>query len=211
MKIKKIAGFVLAAGALASLCAFTACGDGEGDGKAKEYVIEAEYINIADVAGAGLSSNQSGYDMIYGDGTNTKWSSGYYVGYTYTSECKMDFEFTSSAVASATIKISLGSELGRLNMTPKDVDISLNGKSIEYGTFQIENSESMEEMVFKDYTLTTKASLKEGENVITVQIKPNKFKPGGTGGPTIDCIKIKTVADLTLVQYTDNPSHRGAM
>ena len=210
-RIKQIAALVLAVGAMTTLCAVTACAENGDGGESKEYVIEAEYIDIANVAGAGISSNQAGYDMIYGDGTNSAWSSGYYVGYTYTSECKMDFEFTSDQDATATIKIRLGSEIGKLNMTPKDVEISLNGKSIEYGTLQIDNSESMEDMVFKDYTLTTKASIKEGENVITLQIKDNKLRGGSTGGPTVDCIKIKTSAAVTPVQHTDNPSLKGAM
>lgn len=213
MKLKKILGLTMSVLALSSVFALAACGGEEGGGGQNSYVMEAEYVSIADVKGSGLSSDQSGYDLIYGDGTDAQkdkgWSSGYYVGYTYTTEFAMDFVFTADKDATATIVIRLGSELGNITLTPDSFEIQLNGTPIKYGSMYIENSASMAEMKFTDKTVTSSAALKQGENKITLKVLPNEFKNGSTGGPTIDCIKIQTEAALQFEENKDNPDNRG--
>lgn len=210
MKIKKLIGLLLSVLLLTGVMAFAACADGEVDGgNLNTYVMEAEYIDIANVKGSGISSDQSGYSMIYGSGSDEDkakgWSSGYYVGYTYTSECTMDFVFTSNAAATATIVLRLGSELGNISLTPDNFEVKLNGTAITYNSMYVENSESMSDMKFADKTVTTSARLVEGENKITLTVLPNTLKNGATGGPIIDCVKIQTTSTLTYTERTDNP------
>ena len=186
-----------------------------GGGGATTYTMEAEYVDIVDVVGSGLSSDQSGYNLIYGDGTQAQkdlgWSSGYYVGYTYTTEFKLDFVFKADKATTATIIIRLGSELGDIMLTPDNFEVSLNGTPINYAAMTIQNSESMAKMKFEDKTLTSNASLLQGENTISVRVLDNDLRGSTTGGPTIDCVKIRTDAILRYTENTDNPANRGSI
>ena len=179
----------------------------------KEYVMEAEYIDLTDVKGAGLSSEQAGVDMIYGDGTDAQkdlgWSSGYYIGYTYSTQTKLDFVFTADDVFDATFILRLGSELGDLNITPDDMEVALNGNAISYGSMYVEGSESMAVMTFYDKTCGTNLDLVKGENTLSISIKENMLRGNGTGGPCIDCVKIQSKAKITYEVNEDNPSKRG--
>ncbi len=219
MKVKKVFAAVLMLAVVAAMMlAVTACSDepsGGGDG-ISEYVLEAEYMDIKDVAGAGISSNQSGYALIYGDGTDAQkelgWSSGYYIGYTHTSAFSMDFTFEADKDATATIVIRLGSEIGNITLTPESFEIKLNGTSINYGSMFVEGgNQNMSTMEFFDKTLTSAAQLKAGTNTINVSVHSNELRNGQTGGPMIDCVKVTTVAALEWTSYTDNPSHRGGI
>ncbi len=218
MQGKKFFILGLSALALTAAVSLAACGGGgnnAGGGGRDTYTMEAEYVDIADVKGSGLSSDQSGYNLIYGDGTQEQkdlgWSSGYYVGYTYTAEFRLDFVFTADKAASATIIMRLGSELGELLLTPDNFEVSLNGTPINYASMTVENSESMAAMKFADKTLTNSASLVQGENTISIRILENDLRSGSTGGPTIDCIKIQTDAVLDYKENTDNPAQRGGI
>lgn len=213
MKIKKFICIALCVAAIAAMFAFTACGE-ESGGK-NTLVIEAEYVNLDDVKGSGLSNDQSGVNMIYGKGTQEEkdkgWSNGYYVGYTYTSECSIDFEFTSDSAATASMIVRFGSELGNLTITPDDVQISLNGKVINYGSIYVEGSDGMDNMKFSDKTVSSSETLVAGKNVVNIKILPNDLRGSSTGGPTIDYVKIESDAKLSYDPKTDNPSRVGEM
>ena len=220
MKLKKIIGYsALACVAAFSLAACTETGNegpNTGGGKLTTYVMEAEYVDLDDVKGAGISSDQSGVELIYGEGTQAQkdkgWSSGYFVGFTYTAEFSMDFVFTASVESTATIIIRLGSELGDITLNPDNFPIKLNGTAINYSSMFVAGNEGdMANMTFSDKTVATSATLKAGENKITLSISPNDLRYGQTGGPTIDCIKIQTTAELTYTEKTDNPSRRGGI
>lgn len=217
MKCRKILGMLLAVAVIGSAAALAACGGGGGNGGggSQTYTFEAEYIDLDNVSGAGTSIDKSGVDMIYGDGTQAQkdlgWSSGYYVGYTYTTEFKLDFVFKADKATTATIIIRLGSELGDIMLTPDNFEVSLNGTPINYAAMTIQNSESMAAMKFEDKTLTSNASLLQGENTISVRILDNDLRGSTTGGPTIDCVKIRTDAKLTYTEHTDNPANRGSI
>lgn len=216
MNVKKLTAFVTCL--VLSLCCFAlaACGGGEQEDNVNKdyYVMEAEYIDLDDVNGAGISSDQKGVDMIYGDGTDAQkklgWSNGYFVGYTYATDLELTFVFEASEATKATIVLRLGSELGDIALDTSNFAISLNGKNVRYRGFSIEGS-TIEAMKFTDCTVSTSASLKKGENVLTLKILENDIKSGKTGGPTVDCVKIKTEAKLTWTDKTENPSKRGSL
>lgn len=214
MKMKKLLALLPCTLAACSACVFSACtpaSDGTDPSGVKEYVMEAEYINLDGVAGAGISSDQQGVNMIYGQGTaeekNLGWSNGYFVGYTYVTDLELNFEFTAAAAGNATIVVRLGSELGDLSLSPSLFDISLNGKSIRYNCL-VEGSE-LATMKFTDCTIATNAALQEGTNKITLKVKENTLRRGTeTGAPVVDCVKIKTDSALTWTDATNNITKR---
>lgn len=202
---------------LCFMCAlsFVACDkDNSGDvgGGVKTYTIEAEYIDIDDVIGAGVSSEAGGVGMIFGDGTDEdkdkSWSNGYYVGFTYAANLTLDFVFNSDKAETATIIIRLGSEIGDITFDPLSLAVKLNGAAITYTNMFIPGS-SMDAMSFTDKAVATNLSLIEGENVISIVVLNNTLRSGQIGGPMIDCVKIKTSAELTWTDNIDNPDRRG--
>lgn len=224
MKLKRLFTAIIATMLLLSAFALTACG-GDGDNstsgggnsgnKAQTYTMEAEYTDLDNVIGTGISSDQSGVNMIYGDATDAQkkmWSNGYFVGYTYTSKCKLTFKFTADEAADATFILALGSEIGNIALNPENFRVELNGAEVNYSGMTVPNSSDIAQMAFKDFTVATGLKLKKGENTVTLSVLPNKLMQGSKdGGPCIDCLKIKTSAKLTWTDKTDNPSQRGSM
>ena len=149
--------------------------------------------------------------MIYGNGTKAEkdmgWSNGYFVGYTYSENLKLDFKFNSNANAKATIVLRLGSELGDIILDPYKFEVQLNGDLMAYRSISVANSK-IESMSFSDKVITTRARLSQGDNTISLVVRKNEFKSGGTGGPCIDCLKISTTAKLTWTDLLDNPARR---
>lgn len=215
MKSKKFLTLALSAMAMASVFAFSGCDflpddGGVTPGGKTEYVMEAEYIDLYNVSGAGISSNQSGLQMIYGSGSQAEkdkgWSNGYYIGFTHTSQCVLTFNFTADKADDAAVLVfRLGSELSRMTMTPNDVSITLNGKVMPYGSFTINGSNGqMNEVQFKDYTVSSSASLVEGKNTVTLEVKDNNLRGNGVGGPMVDCLKVTSSSTLTFEAHETN-------
>lgn len=224
MKFKKTIAALIAAATVASVGALAACNNeggttvipnGPGGGNSTSgglttYTLEAELINLDGVVGGGISSNQSGTEMIYGDGTDAQkkqgWSNGYFVGYTYSPECVLEFVFESDKETTGTIVARLGTELGTtMMMTPQDVEFSINGTVLQYGSLSITGvPQDLDKMSFTDYTIYNNAKIVKGENKLVMSIKQNKLNGNSTGGPTIDCIKITTDAKITYEEHTDN-------
>ena len=220
MNIKKTFAILLVAATACTAMALAGCGTAGGTedggktdvGGVKTFTLEAEYVDLDNVQGAGISSDQGGVEMIYGNGSDEKkgkgWSNGYYVGYTYSTNLTLNFVFEADAEATAAIVVRLGSELGALSLDPTTFAVKLNGEAISYQTMYIETS-LMENMKFYDKTVTTNATLKAGTNTISLVVLSNTFKNGSTGGPMIDCVKLETTAGITWQPKTDNPSSRG--
>lgn len=214
MKINKFTAILTSAACLLSLGAMCVGCDqtSEDSKKTNDYVMEAEYTEMENVKGTGISSDQSGFEMIYGEGTdaqkNMGWSSGYFVGYTYTTDFSMDFKFTADSAEKCTIVLRLGSELGDISLSPESFRVTLNGSSISYNSIYIEGSE-LSKMKFYDKTVAIGVALKEGENVLNLKVCANNLRNGQTGGPVIDCVKLQTTAKLTYTENTDNPGRRG--
>lgn len=217
MKSKKLLTWLLAGTLLTGATALSGCDlfGSATSGGMQTYVMEAEYTNLDNVAGAGISSDQHGVEMIYGDGTQAQkdlgWSNGYFVGYTYATGVTLTFDFNAETAETATIILRLGSELGTLSLDPTVFEVRLNDAAIPYSTLSVTGS-SIEEMRFEDKTVTTTATLKAGANKIEIVILKNTLMNGTkTGGPCVDCIKVETKAKLTWTDKTDNPSRRGAI
>jgi hypothetical protein len=189
-------------------------GDKDIPGGINSYTIEAEYIDLDGIQGAGVSSEASGVSMIIGEGTPEHeakgWSNGYYVGFTHSAGLELSFKFNSDNAAVATIILRLGSEVGDITFSPESLAVKLNGTVISYSNIFVAGSD-MDSMTFSDKTITTSAALITGENIITLEVLNNTLRNGQVAGPMIDCIKIKTVASLTWTDKTENPGLRGAI
>lgn len=200
-----------------SIGCFVACGpDDGGDGKdqagVKTYTMEAEYIDLEGLIGAGESNEAIGVNMIIGQGSDDDkakgWSNGYFIANTYVADLAFNFVFNSDVAATATIILRLGSEIGNITLTPSSFAVNVNGTAVEYGSIYVSGSQ-MDAMSFTDKTVTSNVSLIAGKNTISLVVLANTLFGGQTGGPMIDCVKIKTTANLTWTDKTDNTSRRG--
>lgn len=225
--IKRLTSVVLLAVMIASAFAFTSCdvingiiggekpsngGSQKPDGPSS-FVMEAEYVDFTGLVGGGHSNEQYEEMMIYGNGSDAEkelgWSNGYFVSATHKEGICLTFNFTSDkAVENATIVLRLGSEMGNLNFTPDDFEVCLNGEAIDYEPMYLTNSARLEDMKFVDKTVTNEASIKAGENVLTLTVLANTLSGGTTAGPIIDCVKITSGAKLEWNPLTDNPEKR---
>lgn len=221
MNAKKIIGLALAIVVVAT--SFTSCelvnsfigGNGnEGGASAGKntLVMEAEYVDIDDVAGAGISNNNTGLSMIYGNGTEAEkemWSNGYYVGYTHNDQTELEFVFTASKATTANISIDLGCELHDITLDSESFAVIVNGEEQIVPSWYISYSE-MDAAEFSTYRLSSPVNLVEGENKIVLKVLANDLGGEGvTRGPLIDCVTVTaTDAELTWNPKTDNPYRR---
>ncbi len=222
MKLKRLFTAIIATLLVISAFALTACtggGDdsstsGGGSTGSKELTMEAEYIDLDGVPGAGLSSDQQGVNMIYGDGTEEQkkmWSNGYYVYCTYAPDISLEFKFTAKEAANGSITMLLGSECGDISFGPNILKVELNGKEITYTPKKVKNNQP-NEMTFTEFKVTTNAAFKAGENVLKLTVLQNSLRgSGNTAGPCVDCVKLKSTTALSWTPKTDNPSKRGSM
>ncbi len=214
MKIKNLVSILLCA--IMVLTSLVACGGDQGGSgnKTTTYTLEAEYIDLSDVAGAGESSSQSGVQMIYGQGEADKakgWSNGYFVGYTYVANLKLDFNFNADSAATATITLALGSELGDLLLTTDLFEVQLNGVTVPYSSLSLKGGTSLDDIKFYDLVVNTNAQLKAGANTLSLIVRENKLVAGErVGAPCVDCVKITTTANITWNPKTSNPDDRGS-
>lgn len=196
---------------------FVACGSGNGGkGEYKTNIMEAEFTDLTGVYGGGHSSEASGVDMIFGDGTQAQkdagWSSGYFIGFTHRAGVVITFKFNAEdAATGVTLMLRLGSELGNLTFDPLSFGVELNGTSLNYTPITVSNTPVLAEMKFFDKTVATNATLKKGENVIKLIVLENELAGGTTAGPIIDCIKVTTNVALNWTEKTENPSQRGSI
>jgi len=227
INLKRITSLVLVAIMLSSMFVLGSCdvingliGGGNGTGSENKkpdgpssFVMEAEYVDFTGLVGGGHSNEQYEEMMIYGNGSDAEkelgWSNGYFVSATHKEGICLTFVFTADkAVENATIVLRLGSEMGNLNFTPDDFEVSLNGEAIDYEPMYLTSSARLEDMKFVDKTVTNEASIKEGENVLTLTVLANTLAGGTTAGPIIDCVKITSGAKLEWNPLLDNPDKR---
>ena len=219
--MKKIISLMLALVLLASVMTLSSCdalnsllGNSSTGGKTATYTLEAEYIDLSNVSGAGESSSQAGVQMIYGNGEADKakgWSEGYFVAYTYVANLQLDFVFESDSDTSATIVLRLGSELGDLMLNPELFEVQLNGATVPYSSISISGNTDLNQVVFQDFTVNTNAQLKAGQNTISLIVRDNKLVANErVGGPCVDCVKITTSAVITWNPKTSNPADRSS-
>lgn len=214
---KLITGIITAAVAL-TMCAFVGCGgeaaqpDPPGT---KTATFEAEGVDLSLANGHGWSNNVSGCGMIQGQNTAkikenasvlNSISNGYFVGYFGVSDVELTFEVNAAeAVSDATLVLRLASEWGTMTVDQTVMKIEVNGENIDYTPFtvtgkKIESAAVVEYGVpFADFTISPKISLNKGANTIKLIAQGKDFNGNESMdiGPAVDCIKIKSMTDLT--------------
>lgn len=194
----------------------------------KNYVLEAESVDMKDQTAPGPSNTYTGAEMILSAEAakiNGDVSNGYFLANVHKSDLVFDFVFTSDvAVSDATMTLRLASELGKtVSLNPDVFGITVNGEEIEYKAFDLYAGSSWgySGVSFRDYAVEGLVfDLLKGENTISFHIKANDFTEdangtlagGGAGGPGMDCIKINTYSELEWVNdyWSDNAFDIGA-
>ena len=149
--------------------------------------------------GYGRSGEASGKNMI---SKNATASGGFYVHGLYYPDAYLAFEITSDKDASdVQIVVRLSAEFKDYDLTKNDFAVEVNGKEQKYNsTISLKQDQE-----FANYTITTSASLKAGENLIRLVVK-NDEKQFGDGtvyaaAPMIDCMYIYTDAVIEMTLY----------
>lgn len=164
----------------------------------KEFVFEAENVDLSGKTGPGYSSTASEEGMIVtkeGVGANDNK----YLSYIfYDNGNFIDFELD-SAEAATDVKLvaRLSLEGNTYTFNPSNFKIFVNDVEVNYPSITINvtsepGSISANTAQFQDYVLSTTISLKKGRNVIRFQTN-NTDSPGGAmkaQGPLLDCIKV---------------------
>lgn len=209
MKTKKFFSIVTAA-ALAVACtgALTACGGNappaqtNKPGTLTEYKFEAEYVDLTGKQGTDISAEPQGKSLVAGFG-EANCSNGYYIGATYRDGFSLEFEFKAEQDGSGSVTLSLASELGDIILTPDNFGVLLNDAEINYSQMTVQGS-SRNAPVFRDLSVSSSVQIKKGTNVLKLVVHENNLRDGKTGGPMIDCVKIKTKAGLSWTPIEDN-------
>lgn len=181
-----------------------------------EYIFEAEYIDgIEDMRGMGYSGGATGTAMILNDRKNPMGASnGFYVSYLYQNGLTLEYVIHSDkAVTDAKLVLRLSAEMMDIAINGESYSVIVNGTSIAYEDISFIGVPPMTAQAkypFKDYTITTSLTLKEGENIIQLKTT-NDEAMGGTmsaTAPLVDCIKIYTTANLSWEPNEDNTINR---
>lgn len=171
------------------------------DAAGTEYVFEAEYTYLEGLEGLGVSGSPTGTGLA---AEAAKASNGFYLGNLGKSS-PTTYKITSDADATATLKITAGSNLlGSCTWNPTSFVITVNGTAMDYKEFQTaDGSDADNQQNFKTVTLG-EIELKSGENEIVLMAGDNGYRSNMPAAPSIDCIKIITDASLTMEEYPEN-------
>lgn len=165
---------------------------------------EAEYTDLSNVVGGGISGAASGLNMI---AESSDASNGFYIYSTHSTDCVITFKITASESGTGTLRLVLGNELAAMEMSPNTLGVIVNNTAFEYTAFTLPKEEKTTGKTFKTYKIGD-IQLNAGENTIALKTEnidgSNKYCNGGPGGALYDCITIKSTLNLTMEEHTDN-------
>lgn len=193
--MKKLTAAVLAL--MLVLCAAFAMAEEAGT----EYVFEAEYTELEGLEGLGVSGSPTGLGLIAESG---KASNEFFVGNLGT-KSPITYVITSDTDAVATLKLTVGSNiLGNCTWNPTTFVITVNGEAIDYKEFTTDNgTDPMDQNNFKTRKVG-EINLVAGENTIVLVAGENTYRSNLPSAPSIDCIKLTTTAQLSMVELEEN-------
>ena len=198
--------------------ALTCCCAALAESTTKEFVFEAEYVDLTYLSGRGYSNEVSGSGLLIQDKYNAGASNGYALGYLYEEGNEIEFWINASAdVENVTLvlRCSMESYDPEVNIEWDEMEIKVipadmyddadDIDPIEYKTISFNNIPGLIVLKgalipFANKTISRNVSLAEGENLIRITITNNE-KMGGTmyaKAPVFDCIILKTDADVEL-------------
>lgn len=240
VKLKKIIGIICALAMSMSFGVLAACGGGgdsassggtqdstqsdtQGGGNssgtsaetpagAKDYILEAENIDLSYVVGGDTSANPSGASLIT---ANDKMSGGKFIRALYVNELFFEFEFVcDKAVDDAVITFSFAGEIKDFDLFDDEFQIYVNPEldedtyepidretRIEYGSVSL-----TADYTPREYKIAEGVSLKEGKNIIYCQVYNTEslapsYSTMNAKAPMIDYLKINTTATVVHTTY----------
>lgn len=168
--------------------------------EATTYLFETEYTYMDDVVGGGISGAAAGLNMII---ENADASNTFFVGSTHSTKCVITYVITSDVDTTATLRLLLANELSAMKLNPKNLIITCNDEVMTFDEFELPAETKAIGKTFTQFKLGDLA-LQAGENIITLQVGPNEYCNGGSGGPLFDAIKLTSTAALTMTEYPEN-------
>lgn len=173
------------------------------------YTFEAENTDFEGKSGLGYSGTVSGTMLIIKDRFDAAASGNYYVTYLFYNGAFLEFHINAEEdVSDAVLDLRLSTEMMSIDLTDTEFLVEVNGENLSYGRISIpltlegaNGYSDDQKQPFSDFYITSKLSLKQGENIIRLVV--NNDRQMGTSGtmyataPMIDCIHISTDTPLS--------------
>lgn len=203
LKSPKLAALMLSVILILSVCCAA-----QAKGTVKEYVFEAENVDLTYISGHGWSNEVMGFGLLLKDKYNAGASNGFALGYLYENGNEVEFYINASeAVKDVTLvlRCTMEHRVTSASIAWDELEITVNeGDPIEYRTIFFNNIPGLltvkgELLPFVNKTIG-KINLQQGENLIKITVT-NDITMEGTmqaTAPIIDCIILKTDADVEL-------------
>lgn len=171
---------------------------------------EAEYTDLDEKSGTGWSNSPTGKGLI--DTTSSFASNGAFVNYMHNDTVTLEFViYAEEAAQNVGLYFGLGSEMGRVTFTPKELGVytyvgnTTDGAktTVNYGSVTVDGGDKAYTS-FNEYSFGT-INLVQGWNVIQIAVHANSFRGDGlVGGPGVDFMRLDTSVKLEWVPYTFN-------
>lgn len=203
LKSKKWIALVLMMGLMLTICCSSLAESVE-----KEFVFEAEHVDLTYLSGHGWSNEVMGFGLLLKDKYNAGASNGYALAYLYENGNEIEFYINASEdVENVTLvlRCTMEHKLASASIDWTEMEITVNdGEPIEYRTLNFNNIPGL--MTVKNALLPFanktigKINLQQGENLIKIEVTNNITMEGTmqATAPIIDCIILKTDADVEL-------------
>ena len=177
------------------------------------YTFEAEYCDVDDVSGSGLSVEVSGREIIDKDIYNAGASNGYYVSYLYKNGCELEFNINAeSEVENAWIVLRITAEVQDMVIKSDEYAVIVNGEKLTYPDLsitEVPEFNSGKKRPFENFVIAKNVHLNQGANVISLLTDNSKAVQGTmyATAPMVDCIYLYSNVTLDWVEgkcYSDN-------
>ena len=173
---------------------------------------EAEYIDLSDVVGHGISGTAYGKDVIVKDEYNANASNGYYVGWLYNQGITLTFNIHSdTAVTNAQLALRLSAEVQNTTIDGNDFMVMVNNRAFSYSIdfTGVPSTGSGTKLPFETYVISTNVSLDAGDNTIVLYVNNNKDYgfTVNANAPMVDAVYIYSKTEVTWADgypLTDN-------
>ncbi len=177
------------------------------------YTFEAEYTDFTGVTGSGYSGGGGGLDNVVKDTFNAGASNGFYVTnmYCYGSSLTFNIEADAASAGETVLVLRLSAEYFDMTITDEMYTITVNGEKVSFDDIVfsgVPDYGSGQKRAFADYTISKAISLREGENVIRIEVTNSiRMQESGTlnaTAPMVDCLRLYTDAGLSWTEKTSN-------
>ena len=177
------------------------------------YTFEAEYTDFTNVTGSGYSGGGGGLDNVVKDTFNAGASNGYYVSnmYCYGSSLTFVINADEASEGETVLALRLSAEYFDMTITDEMYTITVNGDKVSFSDISFTNVPSYTQggkLPFADYTISKAVSLKQGENVIKIEVTNSiRMQESGTlnaTAPMVDCLYLYTDVGLQWTEKTSN-------